>query len=188
MKSFMKYFSAGLVLGLVSSPLASWAGGWVTANLPVIGAATVNGTVQTNGNGVVSQVNSVQTLAADSQLASGVSPQTVSVTAFQIAGIFAEALNNTATSTAAAATLNRRAGVVTTESLSTAVGATYTFTLTNSLFTATSVPQVALYPLSSTVAGITLTSSTCASGSCVFVFTNTGTAAWNGTMNLVFHI
>lgn len=42
----------------------------------------------------------------------------------------------TATATAGAATLNKNAGVVTSEALSTAAGATYTLTLTNSAIVA----------------------------------------------------
>lgn len=51
-------------------------------------------------------------------------------------------VSGTATSTAAAATINKQKGVVTTESLTTAAAATYSFTLTNSLISATSVVLV----------------------------------------------
>jgi hypothetical protein len=164
------------------------AAGLYTNGAPTVGAPTVNGTAAVYPSTVVSEVGSAMLLPLDTQLPSGQAPQTVAATAFQVSALFAESVANTATSTAAAATLNTRGGLITTESLSTAPGSTYIFTLTNSLMTATSTPQVAMYSGTNTQGNIALTSVTSTAGQSVFVFTNTGTLAWNGTMRIVFHI
>lgn len=175
--------------GLVAMTAVAFAAGLYTNGMPTVGAGTVNTVAQAAPNGVVTQVTPVVGLIPmDTGLAGGAAPQTVGVTAFQIAAIYGEAAINTATSTVHAATLNTKAGQITTEALTTAAGATYTFTLTNSLLTATSTPEVALYSGTNTGGGITVTSVTAASGSVTVVFTNTGTTALNGTMVLMFHV
>lgn len=163
------------VFALVAT--AALAAGFLTNGLPPIAAGTP-----------FSQINSASTIPVDTNLAQGLNPASVSASSFQVAAIFAEAVSNTATSTVHAATLNTRAGLIVTESLSTAAGATYTFTLTNSQVTAASNMMAALYSVTNTGGAISLTSITPAAGSVVFVWTNTGTTAFNGTMNLVFHI
>ena len=176
--------------------------GWLANGVQTVGAITVNGVVQTIGGlnfnssftpgGVAppyTQLGAAALVSADTEVNSGSQPQTVAATAFQIAAHAAGLAANTATSTAGAATLNTKVGRVTTEALSTAVGATYTFTLTNSLITATGpVPQVMLLDGTNTAGVVQLTSITNGAGSSVFVFTNVGTAAFNGTMQLAFHV
>ncbi len=163
------------VLALVATAAA--AAGLLTNGLPDVAANTP-----------YSQVTSASRIPVDTNLTAGLNPASVGASPFQVAAIYAEAAANTATSTVHAATLNTRAGVIVTEALTTAAGATYTFTLTNSLITATSTPMVSMYSVTNTAGTITLTSITPAAGSVVFVWTNTGTAAFNGTMNVVFHI
>jgi alanine dehydrogenase len=93
------------------------------------------------------------------------------------------------TSTVHAATSNTPGILVTTESLSTAAGADYTFTWTNSLLVAGSpAPSVSMIGLSNTGGQITLKSVTNAVGSTVIIWTNTGTTAFNGTMLIAGHI
>lgn len=182
---------------------AAYAAGLYTNGLPTIGATTQNGVLQSAPAGVVGLLPAtgtgnaggvtVQTmnplLPVDTNRQGGSAPQTVAASPWQIAATFAEALNNTGTSTVHAATLNTLAGLVTTESLSTAAGSDYTFTLTNSLITAAGPPvQVALYSFSNTGGHLTLKSVTNAAGSSVFVWTNDGTTALNGTMLLAFHL
>jgi len=187
MKNSAAWVIFGLVIGGIGSAIAS---GFLTNGLPTIGAPTVNGAAVAFPNGVVSEVGSSMLVPVDTQLANGQAPQSVAATAFQIAGIYAEAAGNTATSTAGAATSNTKGGVITTESLSTAAGSTYTFTLTDSLITSATqaAPQVAMYSKTNTGGSIALTSVTNANGSSVWVFTNTGTTAFNGTMTIVFHL
>lgn len=129
------------------------------------------------------------TIPVDSQSSQGIQPQTAAMSLIQLAAQIGTITGNTATSTVHAATLNTAGGLITTEALSTAAGADYTFTLTNSLITAASVVAVDMSFLSNTAGGpIVKKSVTPAAGSVVFVFTNSGTAAFNGTMLLAFHL
>jgi hypothetical protein len=127
-------------------------------------------------------------IACDTERASGAPPQSVAVSAFQIAAMAALMSVNTATSTAAAATLNTLMGRCVTEALTTAAAATYSFTLTNSTIVAASVMQVAVYSLTNTTPGLVVQSVTPAAGSAVIVIRNAGTAALNGTILIVFQV
>ena len=127
-------------------------------------------------------------VAADTQSSQGAGPQSVAATAFQIAARAAVMSINTATSTTGATTQNTLLGRCVTEALTTAVGATYTYTLTNSVVAATSTVQAQIFSLTNTVPGMQMTSVTPAAGSVVFVFTNNGAAALNGTMCIVFDV
>jgi|ERR1700691_1148461 len=125
----------------------------------------------------------------DTELASGGTPQTVAATAFQVCCAAMELISNTATSTVHAATLNTVAGMITTESLSTAAGSTYTFTLTNSLLIAgAAAPQVQVKNGTNTQGSFQVTSVVNATGSTVISILNTGTLAFNGTILIGFHI
>jgi hypothetical protein len=88
----------------------------------------------------------------------------------------------TATSTAAAATINHTEGVVTTEILATAAGAQYTFTLTNSCIFAGSIILAAVQGGSLTTGGLVLLSAVSSAGSAVLKFINPTAAAVNGTV------
>lgn len=175
--------------------------GWLSNGLPTVGPITINGVAQTvtpmnfNGTTVSGGPAPVYTLlsasalvSADTEQSAGTQPQTVAATAFQIAAHAASLRVNTATSTVGAATLNTKSGSVVTEALTTAAGSTYSFVLTNSLFTATGpVPQVHVTDGTNTTAGLQLTSITMGSGTATIVLTNGGTAALNGTLVLSFH-
>ena len=167
--------------------------GYTTNGLPLVGAAVQNGVTQTPPQGQYPQVTSRALIAVDTESPIGQPPKSVAATAFQVAAAAAEIFSNTATSTAGAATLNTNGGLVTTEALATAAGSTYSFVLTNSLFSAAylaagTIPQVTIYSKSNTTAGMQPTSVTVASGSATFVFTNNGSAALNGTMLIAFHV
>jgi hypothetical protein len=176
--------------------------GWITDGMPLVGPITGNGvpgntgvvinngtTISMGGTISYTQVGAAGLIPVDTGLASGGIPQTVAATVFQIAAHAASLQANTATSTAGAATLNTVGGLITTEALTTAPGATYTFTLTDSLILATSpVPQVEMFDKTNTAGTVQVTSVTNAAGSSVFVFTNVGTAAFNGTKTIAFHI
>ena len=162
--------------------------GWITNGAPLVGPASVNGAVLPLPNGQYPQLDSHALVSADTELAAGGTPQTVGAAAAQIAMIAAAMIHNTQTSTVHAATINTFSGQVITEALSTASGATYTFTLTNSLITATSTPLFDIRSGTNTTPGMVPTSVTCSAGSAVLVFTNTGTAALNGTMVIAFHL
>ena len=163
--------------------------GMLTNGLPLVGAQIQNGTAQSAPKGVVTQGDANSLLPMDTELANGENPASVAVTLAQAALISAKIAANTATSTAGAATLNTQAGTVTTESLSTAAGATYSFTLTNSLITTASAPPyVGFYSKTNTGGQVTVQSVTVGAGSAVIVIENSGTTAFNGTFVLAFHV
>lgn len=93
----------------------------------------------------------------------------------------------TATATAGAATLNKVSGKITSESLTTAAGADYTLTLTNSLIAADSLVFVSVENGSNTTEGLSVQRVTPGSSSAVILVRNThASAAWNGTIKLSF--
>lgn len=95
----------------------------------------------------------------------------------------------TATATAGAATLSKQKGVVTSEALTTAAGATYTLTLTNTKMTASSVVMMSLQNGTNTQGVLNPVSVTPGSGSCVFVVRNDhASQALNGTIKIAFFI
>lgn len=176
--------------------------GWLAAGLPTVGPIYVNGVAQTvtpmNFNGstvsggpapVYTMLSASALVPVDTEQGGGVQPQTVAATAFQIAAHAASLAVNTGTSTAGAATLNTKSGRVTTEALTTAPGATYSFALTNSLFTVNSpAPQVHVTDGTNTGGALQLTSITLGAGTATIVLTNAGTSALNGTLVLAFHV
>jgi len=93
----------------------------------------------------------------------------------------------TATSTAGAATINTQAGLITTEALTTAAGATYTMTLTNSNIAAGSVLMVTVGKGTATTGEPVQQFTTCAAGSAVILIRNVAAAAaLNGTIKISF--
>jgi hypothetical protein len=98
-----------------------------------------------------------------------------------------DVIGATATSTAAAATVNAQQGQITTEALTTAGAATYTFTLTNTYIKAGSVVLFSVGKGTATAGALVPTYVTCSAGSCVAIFQNTTAAtAVNGTVTLNF--
>lgn len=92
-------------------------------------------------------------------------------------------------STVHAATVNHDAGVITTESLSTAAGAQYTFTLTNNQITANSIVSVDVWSGTNTTLGLVVNEVTPAAGSCVILIKNShASSALNGTIVIGFAI
>jgi hypothetical protein len=125
----------------------------------------------------------------DTDQSSGAQPQGAAASPFQIAACAAGMIENTTTSTVHTGTLNTTSGRMITESLSTAAGATYTFQIVNSLITATgAIPEVQMHDVSNTAGAAQVTSITNTAGTATVVFTNTGTAAWNGTKAILFHV
>lgn len=89
----------------------------------------------------------------------------------------------TATSTAAAATINHQAGVITTEALTTAAASAYAFTLTNNRITAASIVLVMLMGGTNTTRGIECRAIPSAGSAAISLYNNNvaGTAL-NGTL------
>ncbi len=95
----------------------------------------------------------------------------------------------TASATAGAATLNKMAGVITSESLTTAAGADYTLTLTNSDIAAADQVFASVQLGSATTGMPTVTTVSPAAGSVVVVVQNIhATAALNGTIKISFSV
>ena len=174
----MKKFAWGL-LGLLSLSGVAWADGFNTPGLPQV-PVTVSPTY--------GQVIGNETIAADTNLASGANPQSVAVMPAQIAAIGACMGASTGTASSGAVTLSRQCGLITSESLSTAVAATYTLTITNTLVTATTPVQASAFLGSSTAGHVQVVSVTPAAGSVVIVVKNTGTAAISGTIFVPFFV
>jgi hypothetical protein len=94
-----------------------------------------------------------------------------------------------ATSTAGAATINAQSGVITTEALSTAAGATYTMTLTNKAINADSVVVVTVGKGTATAGEPVTQFITPAAGSAVILIRNvSAAAALNGTIKIFFTV
>lgn len=91
----------------------------------------------------------------------------------------------TVTGAAGAATLNQSSGVITTESLTTAAGAIYTLTLTNSFIAA---GDIVLTMVSTTGTGNpVVTETTPAAGTCVILVQNVHAAtAFNAALKIGF--
>lgn len=89
----------------------------------------------------------------------------------------------TATSTAAAATINHQAGVVTTEALTTAAASAYAFTLTNSRITTSSIVLVQLMGGTNTIRGLECRAIPSNGSAAISIYNNNvaGTAL-NGTL------
>lgn len=91
--------------------------------------------------------------------------------------------SGTATATAGAATLNNRFGKVISEALTTAAGATYTLTITNSAVKATDIAMASVAYGTSTAGTPAVTRVTPGAGSLVVVIQNVHSAnALNGTI------
>ena len=95
----------------------------------------------------------------------------------------------TATAAAGAATLNKSAGTITSEALTTAAGSAYTLTLTNSQVAVGSVLAVTCDNGTNSTAGIELGRVTPAAGSVVILVWNRhASSALNGTIKVQFAI
>lgn len=95
----------------------------------------------------------------------------------------------TATAVSGAATSNAYAGKVTTESLTTAAGATYTLTLTNNFIAVADVVLVNVGRGSDTTGTPVVASVTPAAGSVVIIIQNIhATAAFNGTLQVGYRV
>lgn len=165
----------------------SGSGGWLTNGLQKVQAAVQNTT--TTDPVPLTLLLSTALFAGDTEQTAGQQPQTVAASAFDIAAMAAAFINNTATSTVHTATLNTTSGMMVTEALTTAAGADYTFQLVNSLITATgAIPRVQARSGTNTAGVMRLKSIVNTTGTATVVISNVGTAAFNGTILIPFHI
>ena len=106
---------------------------------------------------------------------------------FFVNGLRLDAGTKTATATAGAATLNKSAGVVTTEAISTAAAGVYTLTLTNNTIAAADQVFVSVNNGTNSAGSPQVQSVTPAAGSVVVVIRNAHlSAAFNGTLKVSF--
>lgn len=138
-----------------------------------------------------------EVVQADTNLANGLTPQTEIITIEQVKGYAvggnyanpATAALRAAAATAGAATLNSGYGVITSESLTTAAGATYTLTLTNAAIAAADIVLVSVGKGTSTAGTATVSWVTPAAGSVVIIVQNIHASnALNGTIKLAFSV
>lgn len=95
----------------------------------------------------------------------------------------------TATATSGSATVNTLAGLITTESLTTAAGAVYTLTVNNNKISSSDLIFVSVNNGSNTGGSPTLTTVSPANGSFVVKIQNIhATAAFNGTLVVSFFV
>lgn len=97
--------------------------------------------------------------------------------------------NGTASATAGAATLSKVVGKVTSEALTTAAGADYTLTLTNTKIAAADLVFVSVANGTNTTEGLAVNRVQPAAGSCVIKIRNThASAALNGTIVVSYFV
>lgn len=97
--------------------------------------------------------------------------------------------HGTATAASGAATLNAQTGTITSEAITTAAGAAYTLTLTNSFVKAASVVLVNFKNGTNSQGTLALGSVTEANGSVVIIFNNLhASQALNGTIKIGFSV
>lgn len=100
-----------------------------------------------------------------------------------------DVVTGAATSTVGAATINAQCGQITTEALTTAAGATYTMTLTNTVITAASIVLVSVGKGTDTAGMPVVAFVTPAAGSAVIILQNIhASAALNGTITINFMV
>lgn len=126
----------------------------------------------------------VATATLDSPLLGSVTPPNATFSAIHL-----DTGTKTAAATTGAATLNKMSGVITSEALSTAAGATYTLTLTNSNVAAADIVFADVYLGTATTGMPSVTTVTPGAGSAVIIVQNLhASAPINGTIKIPFFI
>jgi hypothetical protein len=124
-------------------------------------------------------------IAAAALLAGAASAQTQYT--FRPNSLAIDSGTKTATAVAGAATLNKGSGVVTSEALTTAAGANYTLTLTDSAITATDIPFASVSNGTNAGGLPEIASVTPGAGTLTIVVHNGhATAAFSGTLTIGF--
>lgn len=193
-----KTFLTGVAL-LV--PVAAYAAGYYTNGVPQVTAggtyyasngvcSTIANASTTCGNTYSNELGGYELIPADTQIGGGAAPQTVAPTTFQVGALASvmSASTNLATASGGAATLSTTYGIIKSEALTTAVGSSYTLTLTNTTVAATSKVQAGAYLGAGTQGALQIVSITPASGSVVIVIKNVGSLALNAAIEIPFQV
>lgn len=189
-------FRLALAGALCLAASAAVAAGFFTNGLPTVSPTQTNGTNATAPNGLYTAVDPRNgVVPMDTNLGGGTPPQSVGASSWLVGATLVSALSNTSTSTAHAMTLNTTDGLITTEALTTQPGATYTFTLTDSLLNATSystsaVPLIAVGNKTNNggTLQVTSVSTNLTANTATIVLTNVGSTAVDGTILIAFHL
>lgn len=147
--------------------------------------------VYTNGFPVAAlPLTGNELIPADTQLPNGVSPQTEAISVNSLKSfIFGNAAAANATATTGAATADGGRGIITSEALTTAAGAVYTLTLTNSSIAATSLVFVSVGNGTNSAGSPALTTVVPAAGSAVIKIQNIHASnALNGTLKVSYFV
>jgi hypothetical protein len=131
----------------------------------------------------------------DGMAIGGTTPAAAAVTTLSTSGLATVASakldtgTKTSSATSGAATLNKMSGVITSEALTTAKGAFYTLTLTNSSIAAADIVFASVQLGTSTTGTPIITTVTPAAGSVVIaVFNDDAANAFNGTIKISFAV
>jgi hypothetical protein len=148
-----------------------------------------NGLIKPTPGGGYTHVTPDALLPLDTNLSGGRQPQSVGAEAFRVAAMGMSMMSNQTTAVSGAATLNRRGGMVVSDALTTAPGATYVLTLTDSaILSGTTVLAEVIAGSNTAIAGLGITSLVVSTGTAVITFTNTSTGTFNGTVLVGFQL
>lgn len=175
----MRKFIPAVIL-LFSAVGSAWAAGYLTNGLPQL---PLIGT--TSNPASYGQLYGNELIPVDTGLPGGQVPQSVAAQVAEVAAAGACMAATTVTAAAGAVTSNTLCGTVTSESLSTAVGANYTLTLTDSLISTTSQVYAGAWLKTATAGKVQVQSIVLSAGSAVIVVKNVGTAAINSNTIVV---
>lgn len=186
-------------LGAVALAVALCAAGVVTNGVPQVtpgynyaASDGVVGASGATGSNYWSQLGGYELVPADTQLGSGAAPQSVAPSVFQLGAFGAALAANTAgtcnvSSNTCTVTYNHELGVTTLSAgITTAAGAQFVATITDSAITAASKVQAAVYNVTNTTGPVQLVSVVPGSGSVVITFQNNGSSALNGTLAIAW--
>ncbi len=132
--------------------------------------------------GVYTSKAAVDSGTIDNAVIGGTTPASVTAYPLKI-----DSGTKTATATTGAATLNKQSGVITSESLTTAAGGTYSLTITNSAIAATDMVFASVSYGTATTGTPVVTLCDPSAGSLLVVIQNIhASAALNGTIQIAF--
>jgi hypothetical protein len=168
MKSFRTLIAAGAAL--LASASVALAAGYFTPNLSAVAAADIQSTFQ---------------VPVDTEYSGGATPQSAYVTTGALKTYAQGGAIVTATGTSNASTANGERVIITTEALTTAAGATFTETITDSSVAAASLATCSVALGSATTGMPVVTTTTPGAGSLVVIIQNIhASAALNGTIKI----
>lgn len=170
MKSFRTMIAATAAVALLGAAGLAAAAGIYTPGFPSLAAASITGS---------------ETIPADTNLARGAAPQTVAITSANLKTYAQGGAIVTATGASNASTANGERVIITTEALTTAAGATFTETITDSSVVAASLANCSVALGTATTGMPAVTTTTPGAGSLVVIVQNIhASAALNGTIKI----